>query len=77
MGLAWASPRLVGASSRTETLARSSKTGLRLASCDDPDEKGSEFVVGIQGYGGKNRSDMLWFETRCTNWRELSELKVS
>ena len=35
MGLAWASPRLVGASSRTETLARSSQPGLRLASCDD------------------------------------------
>ena len=39
MDLAWASPRLVGASSGTKTLARSSQPGLRLASCDDPDEK--------------------------------------
>jgi hypothetical protein len=39
MGLAWASPRLVGASSRMEMLTRSSQPGLRLASCDDSDEK--------------------------------------
>jgi hypothetical protein len=39
MGLALASSRLVGACTGTETLARSSQPGLRLASCHDPDEK--------------------------------------
>ena len=77
MDLAWASPRLVGACTGMEMLARSGQPGLRLASCDDPDEKVQSFAVGIRGYGDKNRSGMLWFETRCTNWRELSELKVS
>ena len=75
MDLAWVSSRLIGACFETR-LATPGLLGLQLASCDDP-VKRFRACGGNLGIWKENRSGLLSFESCCTYWRELSELKVS
>jgi hypothetical protein len=61
----------------TEMLARSSHSELQLASCDDPGEKVQSLRLESGEWRKKNRSGILWFESRCPTQHEFSELQVS